>query len=732
LNNSFRRYAYLNSFPLTFDTRLKDQALKSLPASIIEQRLDELLDAVLSSRRTVVDPAIALAKFSREQQEFALSWLSVITKTNSELGYQFILHAPQALTQMDRTTVEKWIIHTMDIYDRLGLYPASQAFEEFEGFARDSALEAVSVTLDEKAAILDNYIRGLSGRTLRIEAGSEPFTDTETVWLPSLINRYTNKQNNFILYKAIAAHLWAQIHHGTFRRSAPDTKWLSEHLNSYPDPDRAKQIFHSLETHRLDTCIERELPGLAKEMRALVHLETENDLTPAWRQAICEVEKIDASVNDTLEQLVLLYEDQGVPTCRPWQGALYPERAEATTSTRIQRESRELQEWLSELAEKPKDDDQISPVTLLQIANSNDPTQHNEWRLEGAGEPIIMPDRITSLLRSALLDFDAIPPDYLVVGGGDGDPPSTLPGQKLPTSPQDDTPFQPGDWCYDEWDFRRRHYRKNWCVLREIDMRSSSEPLVEQTLEKYSGLVSELRRTFEALRGENRRLKRQPNGDDIDLEAVVEAQAAAHAGHEVSEQLFTQQRTLDRDTAVMFMVDVSGSTKGWINDAERESLVLLCEAVEILGDQYAIYGFSGMTRKRCELYRIKRFDDAYDRQVKARIAGIRPQDYTRMGVTIRHLTKLLLAVEARTRLLVTLSDGKPDDYDGYRGEYGIEDTRQALIEARRIGIHPFCITIDRAAREYLPRMYGDASYALVSEVNKLPGKVSEIYRRLTT
>jgi len=183
---------------------------------------------------------------------------------------------------------------------------------------------------------------------------------------------------------------------------------------------------------------------------------------------------------------------------------------------------------------------------------------------------------------------------------------------------------------------------------------------------------------------------------------------------------------------VIFMVDVSGSTKGWINDAERESLVLLCEAVEILGDQYAIYGFSGMTRKRCELYRIKRFDDAYDDQVKARIAGIRPQDYTRMGVTIRHLTKLLQAVEARTRLLVTLSDGKPDDYDGYRGEYGIEDTRQALIEARRAGVHPFCITIDRAAREYLPHMYGEASYTLVSEVNKLPGKVSEIYRRLTT
>ncbi|SVE15493.1 uncharacterized protein METZ01_LOCUS468347, partial [marine metagenome] len=178
---------------------MKDQGLQPLSAEIIEQRLDELLDAVLSSRRTTVEPAMALAEFSREQQEFTLSWLSVITKTNSELGYQFIRHVPQALTQMDRATVEKWIIHAMDVYDRLGLYPASEAFAEFEDFTRDTARKAVSVTLDETATILDHYVRGLSGRTLRIEAGNDSFTDTETVWLPSQIHRYTNKQNNFTL-----------------------------------------------------------------------------------------------------------------------------------------------------------------------------------------------------------------------------------------------------------------------------------------------------------------------------------------------------------------------------------------------------------------------------------------------------------------------------------------------------------------------------------------------------
>ena len=184
---------------------MKDHGLQPLSTKIIEQRLDELLDAVLSSRRTTGEPATALAEFSRKQQEFTLSWLSVISKTNSELGYQFIRHVPQALTQMDPATIEKWIIHAMDVYDRLGLYPASEALAELEGFARNTAREAESVTLDETATILDHYVRGLSGRTLRIEAGNDSFTDTETVWLPSQIHRYTNKQNNFTLYKTIAA-----------------------------------------------------------------------------------------------------------------------------------------------------------------------------------------------------------------------------------------------------------------------------------------------------------------------------------------------------------------------------------------------------------------------------------------------------------------------------------------------------------------------------------------------
>jgi nitric oxide reductase NorD protein len=337
-------------------------------------------------------------------------------------------------------------------------------------------------------------------------------------------------------------------------------------------------------------------------------------------------------------------------------------------------------------------------------------------------------------LTSILQDFQHIPPEYLAAAGASRADASQFvspPDNDSTSTRSSDTTDASNVMHYPEWDFRRRHYRKNWCALREIEMQPSSEPFVEQTLTRYRGLVVALRRTFEALRDGNKRLRHQISGDNIDLDALITAHADAAAGHEMSDQLFTQHRRIDRDIAVMFMVDVSGSTKGWVNEAERESLVLLCEALEILGDRYAIYGFSGMTRKRCELYRIKRFDDDYGADVRARISGIKPQDYTRMGVIIRHLTRLLNTVEARTRLLITLSDGKPDDYDGYRGEYGIEDTRQALLEAKHTGVHPFCITIDHRGHDYLPHMYGAVNYTVIEDVRQLPVRVSDIYRRLT-
>ncbi|MCK7582705.1 MAG: hypothetical protein MZV65_48845 [Chromatiales bacterium] len=254
--------------------------------------------------------------------------------------------------------------------------------------------------------------------------------------------------------------------------------------------------------------------------------------------------------------------------------------------------------------------------------------------------PIAPPEGVRQLLTSIRLDFGEIPPEYLVpAGDGEYDPALYEDKTPDPDSVWQGVYHEEGASLYPEWDFGRQHYRKNWCVMREKDVPPVRDDFVAGVLQKYGGLVRHLRRTFEAMRDEDRLLKRQIHGDNVDFDALVEALADVRSGSEMSDRLFTRLHRTERNIAVVFMVDMSGSTKGWINDAERESLVLLCEALETLGDRYAIYGFSGMTRKRCELYRIKRIDEPYGEEVKARISGIRPQDYTRMGFAIRHLTQ---------------------------------------------------------------------------------------------
>jgi nitric oxide reductase NorD protein len=180
-----------------------------------------------------------------------------------------------------------------------------------------------------------------------------------------------------------------------------------------------------------------------------------------------------------------------------------------------------------------------------------------------------------------------------------------------------------GAHLYNEWDYQRQHYRKQWCAVREKPVTPAYDDFYRQTLDKHRALVGHLRTTFEAMRDEDRLLKRQVHGDDVDIDALVEALADCRDGSEMSDRLFTRMHRTERNIAVVFMVDMSGSTKGWINDAEREALILLCEALETLGDRYAIYGFSGMARKRCEIYRIKAFDEPYNDEVKGRISGIR-------------------------------------------------------------------------------------------------------------
>jgi len=432
----------------------------------------------------------------------------------------------------------------------------------------------------------------------------------------------------------------------------------------------------------------------------------------------------------------------------PYIGELRPDEAERgrrkrRASTRV-RFRNELAKLVCDLPEPHEVRIEI-PATEHEPNGSKTPQQQElpNDRLDYLlldGNPAPIPEAMRKIIEEIYEDLGSIPSSYLAMSddmSGHFFRSLCRPADDvLPEHAQGTGYVLPEEGenihVLDEWDHRRQGYRKRWAVLRETTAPSGSVQFAEETLVRYRGMIRQIKRQFERIRMGQTLLRRQKDGDNVDLDASLEAFSDRAAGLYPSEKVFVRLSRNKRDIATAFLIDLSGSTSGWINDMERTALLILSEAMQVLQDRFAIYGFSGRTRRRCELFRIKGFDEPYGDTVKRRVANLRALEYTRLGPPIRHLTNLLSNMESRTRLLITLSDGKPDDYDGYNGDYGIEDTRQALIEAKRKGIHPFCITIDKAEHQYLSHMYGAVNYVFIDDLTKLPVKIPEIYRKLTT
>lgn len=308
-------------------------------------------------------------------------------------------------------------------------------------------------------------------------------------------------------------------------------------------------------------------------------------------------------------------------------------------------------------------------------------------------------------------------------------------------SGQGELPVQKGEnrtYLYPEWDGTIQDYRLKWCRVIERPGPEGSPDFAQATLEKHASSIRLLRRYFETIRPTAlRRVHGYEHGEELDLDAVISRTVDRRAGAEPSDRIYLRRDKRERHVAVAFLVDMSGSTGRQIEtgarrviDIEKEGLVLLIEALEAIGDQYALYGFSGQGRDHVDFLVLKDFEDTLRYQVAQRIEAMTPLQQNRDGAAIRHAAQKLLQCPARHRLLILLSDGKPLD-DGYAEEYALEDTKMALREARQRGISPFCLTIDREATGYLKRMYGDVQYLVLDDVADLPERLPRVYQRLT-
>ena len=270
----------------------------------------------------------------------------------------------------------------------------------------------------------------------------------------------------------------------------------------------------------------------------------------------------------------------------------------------------------------------------------------------------------------------------------------------------------------------------------------SPDDFVESVLAEHANKVRQLRREFQMLRPSGLGRERGAReGDSLDVDALVGELVETRLGRPGEGRVYLRRVRRERDVAVAFLVDLSASTRELVAEGgksvievEKEALVLMSEALEALGDRYGIFGFSGRGRQMVTFDVFKDFDERWNEPVKGRIGAMTYRMENRDGAAIRHATRRLAAVDARVRLLVLLSDGKPLDCgcDLYQAAYAQADTRMALREAREHRVHPFCITVDPHGEDYLRAMYGDVRYTVIDSVEQLPSRLPAIYRRLTT
>lgn len=304
----------------------------------------------------------------------------------------------------------------------------------------------------------------------------------------------------------------------------------------------------------------------------------------------------------------------------------------------------------------------------------------------------------------------------------------------LPAAGEDDAPLGEGI-SLPEWDYKKQELQPDYCRLQEyISPQAQSCELPPQ----LRRTARRLRSQFQALAPTRTWLKGQQDGEEIDLDAWVRQEADLLSGaHADSRGMYRAQVNQQRDLACLLLADLSLSTDAYASDHARvidvirDSLFLFSEALSAMGDRFAMYGFSSLKRGNVRFNRLKSFDDCYDGLARGRIQAIKPGYYTRMGAAIRQASSLLAMQPQRQRLLLLITDGKPNDLDRYEGRYGIEDTRMALYQARQLGLRPFCVTIDNEANEYLPHLFGVGGFAVIRKPEDLPKELPLLYAQMT-
>ena len=654
-----------------------------------------------------------------------------------------------------------------------------QAYYGLESKASQDALFRIEggLTLDTVAQTLRLYVEGLTGRALNIAPltsipDEAKIGDGKTIYLPSVVAEFDDEAENFRLFKVIAAHAAGQIEFQTYAEDTPETiaalretresfrkkrkgnghksaaqkSLVSDTavpegvgfltvLAAFPNPELATRLFSTVENGRIDFLLRSIYRGIRRDLDfvqgRLVERRPDLERIPAdivafellFQISICggATEQARRTYPTVVRDLERIFAD-------------YIFRQDATVADSLIATRLIYDFFVEQPNQSDSESDQSSSEGNQgegeQGASSDSSAEQSEQRQQ-------IQTREDPLSYWASGQTQEISPDQDMFS-------------RVTNAESQEQDLEKGDraFYYDEWDRELGDYRTRWCRVVERAGARGSRGFVEMVRSRFAGIISSIRYQFQLLRPENlRRIRGEIDGEDYDLQAVIDYALDKRSTGLIDDRLYTRKLRRERDVAVSFLLDMSSSTARTISrypnhpytqpgqriiDIEKEGLVLMSEALEAVGDAYSMQGFTSEGRRNVKFYVIKDFSESYSAEIERRIGGITYQNNTRLGAAIRHAATRLARQDARTRLLIVLSDGRPYDHDYGDSRYAREDTRMALRQARLEGITPFCITIDRESEDQLRDMYGEVGYTIIDDVLSLPERLPGIYSRLTT
>ncbi|MFH2132364.1 MAG: hypothetical protein ABIK68_18455 [bacterium] len=651
-----------------------------------------------------------------------------------------------------------------------------------------------AVFLEDCEKQLSVFARALCDREIRLKASGKripeekeafrqsPEESGEVLYLPAFIAEDETAPDNFRQYKVAVAHQAGYIEFGTF---GPEYAQIRLVFKTFPIPELIRDIFFILEDGRIDRCLRANYRGLCQDLDGVLNSLIRKRNFP-------QDSALHEALEVLLRLVYRCLDETGLsPGVRPFMERFHETLSDfytpATTVADVVAKAVDIYHLLTPLIPtetyipfQSLEYLAMSDLDLMSDGDGDEVPQNLKSGEDTPGEGVSLSEEDKERLLELLKNISLIEP--IKKGqGGKGILIEDLTGQVV-GEPEDSEDINPepesrivvsgglsklttrkGPFFYDEWDYLQKDYRRKWCCLREVAVAPAQTDLYEKIYSEYNDLIKDVKRQFQRIRPEElEQVKRLEWGNEIDFNAMIQNVVDRKTGDTPSDRIFSRREKKRRRISTFLLIDMSASTDRMaaslygsgadhgerpnpetgspldsgkrIIDIEIESLVVIAEALEALDDSYAIFGFSGYGREQVELFSIKDFADPYSQETKNRICGIQPRKSTRMGPAIRHASKRLRETDSDHQLLIMLSDGYPQDMnygeDRTSQTYALHDTRMALIESKRSGIRPFCITIDQCGDDYLRRMIDPGGYLVIKDIYSLPAVLPRVVESL--